>query len=122
MRVLISIAAACLLSASALVACGTPNTGGGAGSPIVTQVTDEKALYTAELAFKGGRVLIEAAVDSGQLKGNDALEAQKILRTSKAALDAARVAYAAADAVTAARKIREAETALYGLDALLKPD
>ncbi len=70
-----------------LAACGT-TTGGGTSNPPVATETD--ALWKATLAFQGALVLVNAAVDSGKLKGEDAKKASDILAKIKVALDAGR--------------------------------
>lgn len=65
------------------------------------QMTYTKALYAAEAGFKGVTVALEAAVDSGALKGEDAAKALATYDTIKATLDKARTTKQQADAVLA---------------------
>lgn len=66
---------------------------------------DEKALYDAEAGFYGISVALEAAVDGGYLKGQNAALAAAAYEDAHKALLAARAAYAAGDAKTFTEKI-----------------
>ena len=60
-----------------------------------------QALYLAEAAFRGSSLALDAAVDSGVLKGAGAAKARAAYDRAHAALAAARAAKAAGDQVLA---------------------
>ena len=110
-RLLIALAIAS--APMALGACSTL-------SVAVSSTADEKALYVAESAFKGAVLSVEAAVDSGQLKGENAQKASMYLSQARAALLKARQAYAISDAVTAKSNADLAISLLANIGTLIK--
>lgn len=91
------------------------------GPPIISQTLDEKALYVAELSYAGGLASVEAAVDSGHLKGEDAIRAGNILDQANSAIVLARSAYATGDSLQAVLSVQEAYSSLAELQSLAPP-
>jgi len=87
MRKLILIVAASL--SIPLAACNTVPTELNTGVLSHT-LTDEKALYAAEAAFKGVSLALNSAVDAGLLKGTNAAKAKTYYDGAYAALLKAR--------------------------------
>jgi hypothetical protein len=113
---LLRVMAMCLifpLAAVAPAACTT--TGGG----VISQTLDEKAIYTVQLAYAGGLAAVEAAVDSGQLRGEQAAQAVVILDRANAAVALAQQAYDAGQTIQAAAAVSSAWTALGELRAII---
>lgn len=83
----------------ALGACNNTNTDASlnVSNSVQESATDEKALYTAEAAFQGASHALEAAVDSGRLKGERAAKANKYYAEAYQALSKARTVHAAAN-------------------------
>lgn len=67
-------------------------------SPFEQTLADEKALYAAEMAYKGAAMTAEAAHDSGALSGERAVQVADALQRAYDALIIARAAYAAGNA------------------------
>jgi hypothetical protein len=112
-RLLVSVLACAAIAACAAPVSGCVNTGGAPpGSPAISATTDEKALLVLEAAVQGSAIAVSTAVDSGQLKGANAAKAADALRQAKAALGAARTAYAVSDAAGFLRAKAQVETAV----------
>jgi hypothetical protein len=102
-------AIAVLAGAPALSGCASLGIG---GSPAASSLTPAKALYLAEAAFSGASTALEAAVDSGRLKGSSAAKARKAYGIAHDALLAARAAEKAGDARTLSDKTAAAISAI----------
>jgi hypothetical protein len=113
-----ALAAACLLAVAACAPAACTSTG---GVPTISQTLDEKALYTVELAYAGGLASVEAAVDAGALRGEDAARAGTILDQTNSYIVLARRAYAAGETIQAAAEITRAYRSLGELRAIAPP-
>lgn len=114
------LAAAGLALAFILGACATTGTGTGPTPSVSVRTADEKALIAAEGAFKASLILTNGLLDAGQLKGDRAVRARAILVKAKSALDAARAAYRAGDAIQTALHINEAGNVAQAIAGLLR--
>ena len=88
--VLAAMSAAMLLSACAAVPTGVPLSPGQVAD---TTTSDEKAALAVEISYKAVGVLIEAAVDSGQVKGELAGRVDRLDAQAAALVAKARTAY-----------------------------
>jgi len=115
-------AAACLLLLAplTLTACESLP-GSGAVGAAINPTADEKALFVAEATFRGALVAVEAAVDSGKLKGENAATVRRYLAQARTALQLARTAYAAGDAAGVLRQTRSATSALGEVGRIVGP-
>lgn len=107
-------------SAVALNGCNLVTDAGSVIStpPLAKTSTDEKALYVAEVAFKGVSQAIEQGVDQGLIKGQTATTIQGYYGQAKTALDIARQAQKAGDSgklLDNAVKAQELVTKIFGL-------
>lgn len=79
-----------------LVSCATvvpPDVVSVPPAAVSLKTADEKALIAAEATFQAVLIAVNAAVDSGQLKGENAARVGQLLTQAKGALDQARRAY-----------------------------
>lgn len=119
MRRLLTVALGCL----AIAACSAPQ-GGCAAIPeagAISPTADEKALFLATQAVRGAALTVEAAVDSGQLKEENARKAATLLRTARSALRLAEAAYVAGDAAQVIARTNQVTAAISEIDLLTKP-
>lgn len=86
------------------------------GAVAETQVIDEQAALAVELAYKGARMAVELAVDSGVLKGDAAAKVALLDKRAYAAVLATRKAY---DAGNSADYLSAATTARAAINDLL---
>ncbi len=110
----VMIALACLCM-TGTVGC----TALGGGSAVSLKTADEKALIAVEESWRAVLIAVNAAVDSGQLRGESAASVRVKLAVGKRAVDAARGAYAAGQAVQMSASIAEATSALAGIRSIL---
>lgn len=105
---LAAIAAVALLGCAPMSACLHLG-----GPPAATAaLTPAKTLYLAEAAFAGVSTALEAAADSGRLKGPAAAKARAAYGLAHEALVAARAAETAGDAGTLAERTAAAIAAI----------
>lgn len=79
---------------------------------------DEQALIVAESVFKGGSAALEAAVDSGVLRGTTAATAGIYYGQAKTHLDTARSAYktcSSSSLLEASMQVQSLVTKIFGL-------
>lgn len=109
------------LVALALTGCSTVPAGTpGTPTPAVSLGTaDEKALLAVEASWRATLIAVNAAVDSGQLKGENAAKVRNLLAIAKRGVDAARAAYDAGQTVQLMARVGDAASALGGVRALL---
>lgn len=79
---------------------------------------DEQALTALELAYKGGRMVAEAGVDLGLVRGEVALKVAALDDKAFRALSAARAAYRAGNAEGYAAALGEGQSAIAAVLAL----
>lgn len=115
-RLLIACAAALCLAAP-LSACAPVLQ----SSPLEQTLVDDKALLAAEAAYFGVGTLVEAAVDSGALRGERAAQVAVLDRQAYAALATARQAYAVGNAASYRAAAAAALGAVADIQRLLKP-
>ena len=97
MRRLLPTALAAVIAAAPLAGCGHLM----APSAQTAELRETQALYLAEAAFRGSSLALEAAVDSGALKGAAAAKARASYDKAHAALLAARAAKTVGDGALA---------------------
>jgi hypothetical protein len=104
-------------AALSLAACASvPGTGGTTSSSISLATADEKALIAVEGTYRAVLIAVNAAVDSGVLRGEKAAKVSELLAKANSAVLAA---HAARDGVTLAAKVSDATAALSGVRALI---
>lgn len=110
MNFIVGAAMAVLLAGCGPSGCGTiPGTGGVSAAAQATTV-DEKAVISAEAAFQTTSILINVAIDSGQLKGAKAKQVGVYYDAAHKALVAARGAYKLGNATAMTSQIELAQT------------
>ncbi len=109
------------MAALALATSGCATTAGPSGPvPVVSLGTaDEKALLAVEASWRATLIAVNAAVDSGQLRGENAAKVRNLLAIAKRGVDAARSAYDAGQTVQLMARVGDAASALGGVRALL---
>jgi len=108
--------------ALSLAACATTEGPGTTPSPTpVSQLrlADDKAMLGAEATFNAVLIAVNAAVDSGVLKGQNAATVKTRLEQAKFALDAARYAYRAGNAVQTASELAKFSGAVSAVRTIL---
>ena len=75
-------------------------------------VLDEQALTALELAYKGGRIAVEAGVDLGFIRGEVATRLAVLDDRAFKALGAARAAYRAGNADSYASALRDGQATI----------
>lgn len=83
-------------------------------------VLDEKAMLTAEIAYKAETVVIQTGVDAGVIKGPLAAKIAVIDNKAYLALLSARAAYAAGNSAGFAEAVGNAQAAVVELKGILK--
>jgi len=81
-------------------------------------VMDEQAALGVELAYKAARLAVETAVDAGVIRGEQAVQFAALDNTAYAAVQAARRAYRAGNAVSYGAALAEARAAVADMLAL----
>jgi hypothetical protein len=112
MKFLKAGACALALLTCAPMAAGCANLGLGGTPGAESSLTPAKCLYLAEAAFAGVSTALEAAVDSGKLKGASAAKARQAYGIAHDALLAARAAEKIGDASGLASKTAVALSAI----------
>ncbi len=106
------------LAVPALAGCSLGSIAGGISSgPAAiadTTVLDEQAGVGVELAYKGFRLVAEAAVDSGQVTGSNAAKLQAFDLKAKAAVDTVRLAFEAGNSNSYTDAVAKAYAAIAG--------
>ena len=115
-RLLLALALTASLGAAG---CATAPGGGPTSGAVSLGTADEKALLAVELTWKATLLAVNAAVDSGQLKGANATKVRALLATAKQGVDAARAAYNAGQTVQLAARVADATSAFSGVRAIL---
>lgn len=105
------------LCAVLLVGCSSSQLAGCATVPdkptaVNLQTADDKAMLAAEATFQALLIATNAAVESGQLRGENAAKVGVALTSAKSALDAARAAYAVGNAVQASLRLADFASAV----------
>jgi len=115
LAVVIPVALALMITVPVLSACTTLTPATAAS----IELKADKALFIAESAYAGALVTVEAAVDSGALRGEDAAKAASIINEAYAALTAARTAHSVGKTALATAQAGDVATILASLAPLL---
>lgn len=128
------VAVACLAMLSAVAGCAhsqtvapiapplassTPATSGPAAIADRT-LLDEKAMAGVELAYRSMRVALEAAVDTGLIRGDRARLAAQMERRAFSAVEALHAAYDAGNAETYLQSVNHAFDAIEAVRDVIK--
>lgn len=108
-----------IAAALALTGCATTGTVNTPVGAVSLATADEKAMIALEGSYHAVLVAVNAAVDSGLLRGEKAQRASVLLSQANGAVRTARAAYDAGNAVQSAARAAEAVSAMSGLRALL---
>jgi hypothetical protein len=104
-----------------LAACATDGITPGQPTPIVSQVNVDKAMYVGESAWKGALVMVDAAVSSGVLKGDNAARVRVTLAQAKAKRDQAWSLYDLGNKTGALAAITQVQSLVADLGTLVRP-
>lgn len=119
MKWLIAAFAAVLLASCATDGVPSVSSGGTSGVTSALRTADEKALIGVEASYRAVLLAVNAAVDSGALKGANAQKVSDLLTKARAGVTAARGAYDAGNSVQLALRVGEASSALASVRALI---
>lgn len=112
-----------ILAPLALSGCtGLGNLAGLPQAPVEaadSTVLDEQAALAVELAYKAARLAVETGVDAGAIRGEQATRFAELDNQAFAAVQAARRAYRAGNAVSYGAALAEARGAIADILALL---